>query len=121
MFDPKKFFKSFHYAARGIFKVAREEQNFRVELAAAAGVAALMFLFELSGTEKAILTLAIALVLVLELLNSIFERMVDLQKPRLHPYVEDIKDIMAGTVFAAAIGSVIIAVLIFGPHLTALI
>ena len=119
MFKPNKLARSFFYASRGIWKVAREEQNFRIELLAAAAVVVMLAVFDFSAAERAILALAIVLVLVLELLNSIFERMVDLLKPRLHHYVEDVKDIMAGTVFTAAVGSAVIAVLIIWPKLAA--
>jgi len=112
-----RFFHSLKFAFRGLLRVARSEQNFRLELLAATAVIAAMFLLELSWVERAVLFLAIALVLVLELMNSIFERMVDLLKPRIHHYVEEIKDVMAGSVLVAAIASVVIGVLIFWPHL----
>lgn len=115
-----KLAKSFRYAARGIARVVREEQNFRVEMAIALVVVGLMFIFDLKAAERAIITLAIILVLVLELMNSIFERVVDLLKPRIHHYVEDIKDIMAGAVLVASVGSVLIGLLIFWPHLAVL-
>jgi undecaprenol kinase len=116
----KRIAKSFTYAAKGIARVAKEEPNFRVQLAAAAGVVALMFLLGVRTPEKALLTLAIVLVLVLELVNSIFERMVDILKPRIHHYVEDIKDIMAGTVLVASVGALLIGALIFWPYVVRL-
>ena len=116
MLELAKLRKSFSYAAKGVMLVAREEQNFRVQLLIGLAVVVLMFLFGLRTSEKALLTLAIVLVLVLELVNSIFERLVDMMKPRLHHYVEDIKDIMAGTVLIASIGSLLIGVLIFWPY-----
>ncbi len=120
MFDFKKMIKSFGYAAKGVIRVAREEQSFRLQLLAAAAVAALMFALHLRIIEKALLALAIVLVLVLELMNSIFERMVDILKPRIHHYVEEIKDIMAGTVLVASFGAVLIGVLIFWPYFATL-
>jgi diacylglycerol kinase len=60
-------------------------------------------------------------VLVLELMNSIFERMVDILKPRIHHYVEDIKDIMAGTVLVASLGSALIGLLIFWPYIVRMV
>lgn len=113
--------KSFSYAAKGIMVVAKEEQNFRIQLAIGVLVVALMFALGLRTSEKALLTLAIVLVLVLELVNSIFERLVDMMKPRIHHYVEDIKDIMAGTVLVASVGSLLIGALIFWPYLADLI
>lgn len=121
MIDWKKLANSFRYAFRGASHVAREEQNFRIELAVGAVVVVLMFVFDLAAVERAALVLAIVLVLVLELINSIFERLADLLKPRIHQYVEDVKDIMAGTVLAASVGALIIGGLIFWPHVAALL
>lgn len=112
--------RSFQYALRGLLRVAKEEQNFRLELLAAAALAVLMVAFDLKPSERAILTLAAVSVLVLELLNSVFERMVDLLKPRIHHYVEDVKDILAGTVLIAALGALAIGLMIFGPHFAGL-
>jgi len=120
MLDLKKLVNSFRFAGRGAARVAREEQNFRVELIIALAVLVLMSVFDLRAAERAALVLAIVLVLALELINSIFERLTDLLKPRLHQFVEDVKDIMAGAVLVAAVGALIVAVLIFWPHLAAL-
>ncbi|HTM68696.1 MAG TPA: diacylglycerol kinase [Candidatus Binatia bacterium] len=121
MLDLTKFGKSLRYAAKGIMVVAKEEQSFRLQLLAAVAVTALMFALDLRTPEKALLTLAMVLVLVLELVNSIFERMVDILKPRIHHYVEDIKDIMAGTVLVASVGALLIGALIFWPYFVKLV
>lgn len=121
MIDFRKLKKSFTYAAKGIRIVFREEQSFRAQVIVGAAVIALMFIFGLSSAEKALITLAIVFVLVLELMNSIFERMVDMMKPRIHHYVEDIKDIMAGSVLVASLGALLIGALIFWPYLSDLL
>lgn len=111
-------FKSFAYAFRGIVAVAREERNFRLQLVAAVLVWALACYLRVSGSEKAVISLAIGLVLVLELLNSAVERMVDILKPRIHHYVEEIKDIMAGAVLVSSLSAVATGVIIFWPYLS---
>ncbi len=121
MINLKSFGKSLAYAAKGVWRVARTEQNFRIECVAAVAVVVAMYWLGLSGMEKAVLTLAIALVLVLELMNSIFERLVDLLKPRIHHYVEEIKDIMAGSVLVAAVGAAAIGFFVFWPYLLKLL
>ena len=117
----RQFIRSFKYASRGIVRVWQEEQSFRLQVVVAALVVILMFALGLRTSEKAILTLAIAMVLVLELLNSAIERVVDLIKPRLHPYVEDIKDVTAAMVLVAAIGAATIGLLVFWPYLQSLL
>ena len=55
-------------------------------------------------------------VLVMEILNTTFEYLSDLLKPRLHHYVRTIKDIMAGAVLLTAVGSAVIGLMIFLPY-----
>jgi diacylglycerol kinase len=64
-----------------------------------------------------ILILLIALVLTLEILNTIIEHMVDIVQPRLHESVRTIKDMMAGAVLVSSLGSVIIGLIIILPYL----
>lgn len=116
MFDITRLRRSVSYAWKGIRIVFREEHSFRVQTAIALVVVIAMFVLRLRTPEKALLTLAVVFVLVLELMNSIFERMVDMMKPRIHHYVEDIKDIMAGSVLVASLGALLIGVSIFWPY-----
>ena len=109
--------KSVSYAWRGVRTVAREERNFRIQLAAAAAVFALAAFLPVRPTDAAILALVTGFVLVLELLNSLLERLVDAMKPRLHPYVAEVKNIAAGAVLVAALTAVAVAVCIFVPYL----
>lgn len=120
MIDLKAFFRSLEYAVRGVARVARTEQNFRIELAVGALVVLAMYALGVTAAEKGVLLIAITLVLVLELSNSIAERTVDLLKPRIHHYVEEIKDIMAGAVLVASAGAVAIGFVIFWPYLVRL-
>ena len=116
MFQLNKLFKSFKYALKGLVVIAKEEQNFRIQLLIGVVVVFLMFYFPLRNWEKVALILVLAFVLVLELINSIFERFVDMLKPRLHFYVETIKDVMAATVFLASLAALVIGLIIFIPY-----
>jgi diacylglycerol kinase len=50
-------------------------------------------------------------------MNTIFERLSDALKPRLHPMVKEIKDMMAGAVLITAITAVTVAGIIFSSYL----
>lgn len=121
MFSIKRLFRSFRYAFKGFLTVLREEQSFQVQLLAGVVVICLVFYFNVKSWEAALLILMIMTVLVLELINSIFERIVDVLKPRLHPYVAEIKDIMAAAVLLASVVSVAVGIIIFWPYLKNLI
>lgn len=118
MMHANKLKESFSYATRGLIRVFREEQNFRIQVVVAVLVFCAIMVFDLSGLERAVITLAVASVLVLELMNSIFERVVDLLKPRVHYHVKEVKDVMAGAVLVAAIAAMLIGIMIFWPHLS---
>lgn len=109
--------KSFHYALKGLGLVFREEQNFRIQIIAALAVFILMFVLETKNWEKVALILVISFVLVLELINSIFERVVDMLKPRVHFYVEAVKDLMAAAVLIASLAALVVGLIIFIPYL----
>ena len=111
--------RSFYHAVRGIGYTLRYEKNFQVESAAAGAVIFLMFLLPLTASERAILILAIALVLCLELVNTALERIMDILKPRVHPYARVVKDVMAGAVLLAATLAVVVGLAIFSPYFLA--
>lgn len=113
--------KSVRHAWRGIVTTFRTERSFRVQVAAALVVTGLLFMLPLEAWERAILVLVVTLILVLELVNSSLERLVDLAKPRLHAYAGEIKDVMAGGVLVASIGALILGLLILGPHVLTLL
>jgi undecaprenol kinase len=112
----RKLFKSFRYAFRGLKYVIKNEQNFQIEILGAIFVIILMLLFPTRTIEKIALFIVIFAVLVIELINTIFERVVDMLKPRVHPYAQLVKDIMAAAVLLSSIGAVIVGVIIFYPY-----
>ncbi|MBU4421922.1 diacylglycerol kinase [Candidatus Parcubacteria bacterium] len=112
-----KMLRSISSALKGLGILLKEERNFRIQTIVAIVVVVLMNIFPLSIVEKGILLLLIIIILVLEMFNSIMERLLDIFKPRMHGYVKDIKDIAAGTVLVSAVGATIVGTIIFYPHL----
>ena len=116
MVDFKKLVRSFSYAWRGL-GYALSEQNFKIMLVAGLIVVLLMIFLPVTAKESVVLILAITFVLVLELMNTIFERLTELAMPRLHHYVAIIKDVMAAAVFLATLGAIVVGALILWPYL----
>jgi diacylglycerol kinase len=112
----KDIFDSFRNAWRGVVYVFSKEQNFRIEAAAAAAVTLTMLILPVKRWEAVVLFFVILLVLILEVLNTMVERLVNIFRPKMHPYAGKIKDLMAAAVFLAALGSVIIGIVIFWPY-----
>lgn len=111
---------SFRYALRGLGLAFRTERSFRWQVALAFLSVLLGWGLGISALEWLCLSFVVGLVLVLELLNSSFERMVDLAKPRLDDAVRDLKDILAGAVLVTALTAVLVGAVIFLPKLVAL-
>jgi len=119
--DLKQLKSSFAHALRGVIVVYKNEQSFRLQILIGIIVLALALFFSVSSFEYIILILLIGCILSLEMINSIFERIVDSFKPRIHPIVKDIKDIMAGTVLLVSIMAVIIGITIFDSYFIELV
>jgi len=117
MIDLKKLAKSFRYAFRGFWYVFKNEQNIRIHVITSLLVVALMIYFQVALWQAIILFIMIIMVIILELINTIFEKMVDILQPRIHHYAEVIKDVMAATVLVTSIGAVVVGILIFAPYI----
>lgn len=117
MINWKQFGKSFEFAWSGLKYVFQNEQNFQVQIIFGLLIIGIMPILKVSAIEAAILTMIIASVLILEILNTLAEKLLDLLKPRMNSYVGIIKDIMAAAVLVASLSSVIIGILILGPKL----
>ncbi len=97
------------------------EQNFRIQIFVALLVLIAMLYFRITGIRAVMLIFSIVSVLVLEVINSIFEHLVDLLKPRLHYVVGEIKNMMAASVLLASVSAGIVGVIIFWPYLLGII
>jgi diacylglycerol kinase len=117
----RRIVRSFGYAFEGLATIARTQPNFWVHVLAACVALALGVGLRLSPVELAIVVLCIALVLVLESVNTGIETMCDLISPAHHPLIKRAKDISAAAVLIAAAASVVVAVLLFGPRLASLL
>ncbi len=112
----KKFHKSVSHAIDGLSYALKRERNFRIELVIAAAVLFLIFIFKVKNWEAIVLILMILGVLVAELTNTVLERIVDMLKPKIHPYARLIKDIMAAVVLLTSIVAAVVGIIIFYPY-----
>ncbi|MFA5536334.1 MAG: diacylglycerol kinase family protein [Bacillota bacterium] len=113
--------KTFQYALVGIKWAFLHERNFKVHLLAAFLAVVVGFVLKISVIEWCLLSLAIFLVLTLEMINTSLEKVVDLVTDEQHPLAKSAKDIAAGAVLLAAINAVIVGIIIFAKKIAALI
>jgi len=109
--------RSFGFAFAGLTHLLRTQRNFRIEVAI--GLLTLVggVWARLERWEWIVLSLTIALVLVLEAVNTALEHAVTLASPGIDPRAKAAKDVAAAAVLVAAVASIGVGVLLFGPRL----
>lgn len=117
----RSFKKSVSHALSGLGYAFREERNFQIEVVIGMITVMLTLFFPLSAVERSVMFLLIGTVLTLELFNTAFERLLDMLKPRIHPYVKVVKDMVAGAVLIGSLTALIIGLTILLPHIWALL
>lgn len=113
--------RSFGYAFKGIAVLIRTQHNAWIHVLATVVVCGAGFYFRLGSDEWCWIVLAIAAVWGAEGLNTAIELLADAACPQEDPLVGKAKDVAAGAVLLAAVGAAIIGLLVFGPHLAALV
>lgn len=113
----EKFSKSFGYAFKGLLYAFKTQTNFKVHCFATVFVVLLGLFVELSQSEWLWIALASSTVLILELVNTAIEVLVDFVSPEQNPKAGAIKDLSAGAVLIAALMALIIGSFIFLPKL----
>lgn len=113
----KSFAHSLKHAVRGLAYVLKYEKNFQNEIAVGLLVVLGMIFFDVTRAETVVLFFVVFGVLIMEILNTIMERVVDILKPRVHPYAKLIKDLMAASVLLSAILAIVTGLIIFIPYI----
>ena len=108
--------RSFAYALAGLGHLVRTQRNFRIELAVAVLAVAAGVWLRVDRGDWVALALTIALVLILEAVNTAVEAAVTLASPAVDPLAKAAKDVSAAAVLIAAIASLAIGWLIFWPR-----
>ncbi len=111
---------SFGCAFSGIKTAIKNEPNVRIHLMIAVSAIILAILLKFRPVEWIILLFTIAFVLILELINTSLEVLVDIVSPEVNEKAKIAKDISAAAVFVSAFLSVIIGVFLFGPKILSL-
>jgi undecaprenol kinase len=106
------FKKSLSHALHGLKAVWKSEKNFRTHGIIAIILLIIIAIFDISFTSSALIVIMIALVLFAEIVNTVFEKTLDIIQKEHHPAVGKIKDMMAGGVLLIAIAATLIALMI---------
>jgi diacylglycerol kinase (ATP) len=104
---------SFNYAFEGIIHVLRTQRNLRIHFGVAIAVVAAAVAVGVTRLELIALLLAIAFVLVAEMINSAIEGAIDVSTTSFDPNAKLAKDIAAGAVLIASVTALGVGYLVF--------
>jgi len=104
---------SFNYAFEGIIHVLRTQRNLRIHFLVAVLVLIVALYLDISKIELIALLLAIAFVLITEMINTAVEGAIDISTTSFDPNAKLAKDIAAGAVLIATVNAVAIGYLVF--------
>jgi diacylglycerol kinase (ATP) len=105
--------ESFNFAFEGIIHVLRTQRNMRIHFAVAVFVLVAALVTDVSKMELIALLLAIAFVLITEMLNTAIEGAIDVSTTAFDPMAKLAKDIAAGAVLIATVNAVAVGYLVF--------
>ena len=114
--------ESLKHAGAGLKRVFIEERNFLVQLFCTLAVVIVGILLKIDRGEWLVVVLLFILVLILEMVNTAIEAIVDMTVGRqFHECAKKAKDVAAGAVVIAAIAALVNGVIIFLPAVINLI
>jgi len=106
------------FALEGLRYAVRTQRAFRIQLVITAVICVVLLGLRMPALESAVTVLSILVVLVVELINTGVEVVVDLLVERNHHALAKVaKDVAAAAVVVAAAGAAVVGLLILGPPL----
>ena len=109
--------KSFGFALEGIRTGIVKGRNFRIQILLGVLASVLAIYLKFSPIEWVVLIITIASVIILELINTAIESIVDIVSPETKIEAKIAKDVAAASVLVSAIASIAIGVFLFLPKL----
>ena len=113
--------RKFGYAFRGLSTSLKEETSLVIHFIVAIIVIVLGIVLKINTTEWAIIILVIGIIIGTELLNTAIENVVDMVSFKYNFNAKKIKDISAAATLVLTLSAVIVGLLIFIPHIIALV
>ena len=109
--------RSCYFAFAGLGYLFRTQRNARIHAVIGTAACGLAAWLHVSRVEWAVLVFTIALVLILEGINTAVEAAIDLASPQVHPLAKAAKDLAAGRVLIGAFASFAVGLLMLGRPL----
>ena len=105
--------ESFNFAFEGVIHVLRTQRNMRIHFVVAVIVLVAGLVSDVNRLELIALLLAIAFVLIAEMINTAIEAAIDVATTAFDPMAKLAKDIAAGAVLIATMNALAVGYLVF--------
>ncbi|OGZ05872.1 MAG: hypothetical protein A2845_03655 [Candidatus Lloydbacteria bacterium RIFCSPHIGHO2_01_FULL_49_22] len=119
MNDVKKIFRSLSYAFKGLRHAYSTDKSFHMEVnyGLPAYLLVVWYLYPLLPWEIIAITFSYLLILLVELVNTAFEKMLDRAYPERHPLTAASKDIASASVLVAFVFAIVVVFVLVSTRL----
>lgn len=111
----RNFVASVRYSVEGFFAALEHEPSFREDLIFAVLLVPLAIILPVNAVSTALMISSLILILIVELLNSATEWIIDYLRPERHPLAKRIKDMASAAVFLSYINCIVVWSIMLWP------
>jgi diacylglycerol kinase (ATP) len=112
----RNFVASVRYSIEGFFAALKHEPSFREDLIFAVLLVPLAIILPVNAVSTALMIASLILILIVELLNSSIEWVIDYLRPEQHPLAKRIKDMASAAVFLSYINCIVVWAIMLWPN-----
>lgn len=111
----RNFISSVGHSVEGFLAALRHEPSFREDLLFAVLLVPFAIILPVNAVSTALMIASLLLILIVELLNSAIEWVIDYLRPEQHPLAKRIKDMASAAVFLSYINCIVIWIVMLWP------
>ncbi|MDB6127981.1 MAG: diacylglycerol kinase [Verrucomicrobia bacterium] len=112
----RNFIASVRYSVEGFSAALKHEPSFREDLLFAILLVPLAIILPVNAVSTALMIASLILILIVELLNSAIEWIIDYLRPEVHPLAKRIKDMASAAVFLSYINCIVVWAIMLWPN-----
>ena len=111
----RNFFSSVRYSVEGFIAAFQHEPSFREDLIFVILLVPVAIILPVNAVSSAVMIASLFIILIVELLNSAIEWVIDYIRPERHPLAKRIKDMASAAVFLSYINCIVVWGVILWP------
>lgn len=111
----RNFIASIRYSIDGFTAALQHEPSFREDLIFALLLVPLAIILPVNAVSTGLMIASLILILIVELLNSAIEWVIDYLRPEKHPLAKRIKDMASAAVFLSYINCLVVWTIMLWP------